>query len=135
MSVSKPFVFALVCEALGPSEAREALGVNSTGLPFNSLSAVEQSPDGRTNPMVNAGAIAATSLVPGDRPPRSDGSRFTQGLSRFAGRELVLDDEVYRSASATNHRNQSIARLLAELRPDLLRPGRGDRPLHAAVLV
>ena len=65
MSVSKPFVFALVCQEIGPTEAREKLGANSTGLPFNSLSAIERSADGRTNPMVNAGAIATTSLVPG----------------------------------------------------------------------
>ena len=43
MSVSKPFVFALVCEALGAEEARRRLGVNATGLPFNSLGAIEQS--------------------------------------------------------------------------------------------
>lgn len=40
MSVSKPFVFALVCELIGPDTARERLGVNSTGLPFNSLYAI-----------------------------------------------------------------------------------------------
>ena len=39
MSVSKPFVFALVCEAIGPEEARDKLGANATGLPFNSLAA------------------------------------------------------------------------------------------------
>jgi glutaminase len=111
MSVSKPFVFALVCELIGADDARERLGVNSTGLPFNSLYAVERSADGRTNPMVNAGAIATTSLAPGDGI--EDRWRFIQqGLSRFAGRELVLDAEVYASASATNSRNQSIARLL-----------------------
>ena len=65
MSVSKPFVFALVCESVGPEEARRRLGANATGLPFDSVVAVEQSADGRTNPMVNAGAIATTSLVPG----------------------------------------------------------------------
>jgi glutaminase len=64
MSVSKPFVFALVCEAIGPEEARAKIGANATGLPFNSLAAIEQG-GGRTNPMVNAGAIATTSLVPG----------------------------------------------------------------------
>ena len=64
MSVSKPFVFALVCDELGPDRAREAVGVNATGLPFNSVTAVEQSPDGRTNPMVNPGAITTTSFVP-----------------------------------------------------------------------
>ena len=65
MSVSKPFVFALVCQAVGADQARQKLGANATGLPFNSLSAIELSRDGRTNPMVNAGAIATTSLVPG----------------------------------------------------------------------
>jgi len=111
MSVSKPFVFALVCGLIGPDDAQERLGVNSTGLPFNSLSAVERSSDGRTNPMVNAGAIAATSLAPGDG---IEGRwRFIhEGLSRFAGRELSLDQEVYASASTANARNQSIARLL-----------------------
>jgi glutaminase len=39
MSVAKPFVFALVCQALGPEEARDRLGANATGLPFNSLAA------------------------------------------------------------------------------------------------
>src|SRR4051794_33480880 len=49
MSVSKPFVFALACERLGPAELRDRVGVNGRGLPFNSLAAVEASPDGRTN--------------------------------------------------------------------------------------
>ncbi|HKA82184.1 MAG TPA: glutaminase, partial [Xanthobacteraceae bacterium] len=47
MSVSKPFVFALVCQELGAEAAREKLGANATGMPFNSLGAVERSPDGR----------------------------------------------------------------------------------------
>jgi len=50
MSVSKPFVFALVCQCLGAEQARDKLGVNSTGLPFNALSAIERGRDGRTNP-------------------------------------------------------------------------------------
>jgi glutaminase len=111
MSVSKPFVFALVCEAHGPAWVRERVGVNSTGLPFNSLTAIERGDDGRTNPMVNPGAVATTSLVPGVSA-ESKWSFVRQGLSRFAGRELSVDDEIYESASQTNERNQSIARLL-----------------------
>jgi glutaminase len=111
MSVSKPFVFALVCEALGHEEVRRKLGVNATGLPFNSLTAIERSGDGRTNPMVNSGAIATTSLVPG--ATADERWRFIhEGLSRFAGRTLPLNEDVYASATATNFRNQSIARLL-----------------------
>jgi glutaminase len=111
MSVSKPFVFALICQSIGPKAAREKLGANSTGLPFNSLAAIERGDKGRTNPMVNAGAIATTSLVPGGNSEAK--WRFIHdGLSRFAGRELRLNHEVYASASQTNSRNQSIARLL-----------------------
>jgi glutaminase len=109
--VSKPFVFALVCEHLGPVSVKERLGVNSTGLPFNSLAAIERGDDGRTNPMVNAGAIAATSLVPGDSA-ESKWAFIQRGLSAFAGRDLSLSTEIYESASETNQRNASIVRLL-----------------------
>jgi glutaminase len=111
MSVAKPFVYALVCEERGPAELQRLIGVNATGLPFNSIAAVEQSGDGRTNPMVNPGAIAVTSLVAGV-DAEEKWRRIRDGLSRFAGRALELDDEMYRSASRTNHRNRSIARLL-----------------------
>ncbi len=111
MSVSKPFVFALVCQEIGPDQAREKLGANATGMPFNSLAAVERSSDGRTNPMVNAGAIATTSLVPG-ADANAKWQFIYDGLSRFAGRKLALNEEVYVSASETNYRNQGIARLL-----------------------
>lgn len=111
MSTVKPFVFALVCDVFGPDELRERVGVNGTGRPFNSLTAIEQSEDGRTNPMVNPGAIATTSLAPGGGVEEK--WRFIRdGVSRFAGRTLSLDEQVYESASQTNDRNQSIARLL-----------------------
>ena len=110
MSVSKPFVFALVCEMIGPEEARARLGANATGLPFNSLAAIEHG-SGRTNPMVNAGAIATTSLVPG-LTAEGQWQFIHDGLSRFAGRKLALNEEVYASAAQTNYRNRSIARLL-----------------------
>ena len=111
MSVSKPFVFALVCEALGPEAARRRVGVNATGLPFNSLEAIERSGDGRTNPMVNPGAIAATSLAPGSTVDEQ--WRFiAEGLSRFAGRTLEINGAVFASASNGNSRNQAIGQLL-----------------------
>ena len=54
--------------------ARAPLGVNSTGLPFNSVMAVELNADRTMNPMVNAGAIATTSLMPGDTRGREVGA-------------------------------------------------------------
>lgn len=110
-SVSKPFVFALVCEAIGYGEARRRLGVNSTGFPFDSLMAVELNVDRTMNPLVNAGAIATTSLMPGATVDEK-WQRIRDGLSRFAGRQLSVNEEVYASESATNLRNQGIAHLL-----------------------
>jgi glutaminase len=110
-SISKPFLFALVCEAIGEQLARDALGVNSTGLPFNSMLAVERTMEGLSNPMVNAGAIATTSLVPGEDAAAK--WRFIEeGLSRFAGRRLEVDMAVYQSELATNAGNEGIASLL-----------------------
>jgi glutaminase len=110
-SVSKPFVFALVCEEVGYDAARHRLGVNSTGFPFNSLMAVELN-DARTmNPLVNAGAIATTSLVQGETSEQKF-ARIRDGLSRFAGRELHMSEDVYASEAASNMRNQGIAHLL-----------------------
>jgi glutaminase len=104
-------VFALVTELMGPDEVRERIGVNATGRAFNSLEGIERGEGGRTNPMVNAGAIATTSLVPG--AALEDKWRFIhEGLCRFAGRTLSLDEEVYTSATQTNFRNQAIARML-----------------------
>ncbi|WP_024279794.1 glutaminase A [Xanthobacter sp. 126] len=111
MSVSKPFIFALICELIGPSQARAKLGANATGRAFNSLAAIEAMPGGITNPMVNPGAIAATSLVPG-ATSEEKWAFIHGGLSRFAGRALPLNEEVYASAIATNFRNRSIARML-----------------------
>ena len=114
MSVAKPFVFALICEAIGPDEAWRRIGANATGRPFNSLEAIERGVDGRTNPMVNAGAIVTTSLAPGGSP-EARWEFVREGLSRFCGRTLHLHEEVFASASATNHRNRGIARLLTSL--------------------
>jgi glutaminase len=110
-SVSKPFVFALVCEALGFDEARKRIGVNNTGLPFNSVMAIELNADRTMNPLVNAGAIATTSLVPGDSADEK-WQNVLGGLSKFAGRPLAIDPAVYASEAANNMHNQGIARLL-----------------------
>jgi glutaminase len=122
MSISKPFLFALVCQELGAEETRQKIGVNATGFAFNSLTGIERNHDGRTNPMVNSGAIATTSLVPGQTV--GDKWQFIhQGLSRFAGRKLSLNEEIYLAASETNYRNQSIARLLQSFGRIYIDPG------------
>src|ERR1700691_5801177 len=110
-SISKVFIFALVCQTLGHDEARRKLGVNSTGLPFNSVMAIELNADRTMNPLVNAGAVATTSLVPGTTADEKFQS-IVAAMSRFAGRPLAMDDDVYESEAATNDRNRGIAHLL-----------------------
>jgi len=110
-SISKLFVFALVCHALGHEQARRKLGVNSTGLPFNSVMAIELNAERTMNPLVNAGAMATTSLAPGTTAEEKFAS-IIAAMSRFAGRQLVMDEDVYESETATNDRNRGIAHIL-----------------------
>src|SRR5690625_2966169 len=110
-SISKAFVLALVCEEIGHTEVRRAVGVNNTGLPFNSVIALELNDGDPMNPMVNAGAIATAALVPGAGADEK-WRLLHEGLSRFAGRSLEVDERVFCSESASNHRNQGIADLL-----------------------
>ncbi|MGO4536627.1 glutaminase A [Leifsonia sp. 2MCAF36] len=110
-SISKAFVYALACDAVGHERVGDIVGVNNTGLPFNSVIAIELNAGHPMNPMVNAGAIATTALVPGDTA-EDTWSAVLAGLSGFAGRPLELDERVYASEAATNQRNQAIGRLL-----------------------
>ncbi|MEV4410360.1 glutaminase A [Catellatospora sp. NPDC049609] len=110
-SISKAFVYALVCDAVGHQVVLDRVGVDNTGLPFNSVMAVELNDGHPRNPMVNAGALATTALVPG-ATPAAKWTFIQDGLARFAGRPLPLDEQVYASEAATNQRNRAIARLL-----------------------
>jgi len=118
MSVAKPFVFALACEHHGIDAVVDHVGVDATGQPFNSLSAVEASIDGRTNPMVNPGAIACTGMLVGPggvRGVEAAWEELREGLSAFAGRDLALEEEALTSARGSNQRNRAIAQLLHAL--------------------
>ncbi|MGC5169858.1 glutaminase A [Micromonospora sp. DT81.3] len=109
-SVSKPFVLALALAHLGREEVFRRVGVEPSGEPFNAIS-LEPATGRPANPLVNAGAIATTSLLPGEG---IDGRTATivAGLSRFAGRSLWIDESVYRSESQTGHRNRALGHLM-----------------------
>lgn len=111
-SVSKAFVYALVCQELGHRVVHDRIGVDNTGLPFNSVMALELNDGHPMNPMVNAGALVATSLVPGGTPARQ-WDHIRRGLGAFCGRELAVEEATYRAESATNGRNRALAQLLA----------------------
>jgi glutaminase len=112
-SVSKPFTAALVMQQQGNSSViAEKVGVEPTGLPFNSLMATQILKPVSVNPLVNSGAIATVSLVKG--PGAED--RFNQILDfyqRLAGQKLSVIEDVYRSEAATNQRNRAHAYILS----------------------
>jgi glutaminase len=109
-SVSKPFVLALALRDLGRDAVLERVGVEPSGEPFNAIS-LEPGTGRPANPMVNAGAIATTSLVAGaDAEERT--ARIVDVLSQFAGRSLWVDEAVYRSESSTGDRNRALAHLM-----------------------
>ncbi|MBY0275709.1 glutaminase A [Candidatus Binatia bacterium] len=109
-SISKPLVYGLALEDRGRDQVLAKIGVEPTGDAFNSIS-LEPGTGRPLNPMINAGAIAAASLVAG----RSDEDRFHRILSTFsiyAGRQLGIDQAVYESERDTGHRNRAIGHML-----------------------
>ena len=110
-SVSKPFTAALVMQQQGPAAVKEKIGVEPTGLPFNSKIAIELYEERSANPSVNAGAIAAVSMVQADSE-QDRWNQVLQNLSDFAGNELELLEDVYESEYSTAWSNRGIANVL-----------------------
>lgn len=109
-SISKPFVLALALHEHGREAVLARVGAEPSGEPFNAISLEEQT--GRpANPMVNAGAIATSSLILGDDIDERT-ARIVEMLSAFAGRSLWIDENVYRSESESGHRNRALGHLM-----------------------
>ncbi len=110
-SISKVFTMALVMEEQGPDAIYGNMGVDATGQAFNSIVAVEQYKGGEMNAMVNPGAITATSMVKGGSRDEI-WKKILAWYGDFAGRPLSVNQEVFKSESDTNQRNQAIAMLM-----------------------
>jgi len=110
-SISKVFTLALVMDRIGADAVREKIGADATGLPFNSVMALELHNGKPLSPLVNAGAIATASLVPGDSADEC-WAAILDCQSRFAGRLVELSSEVNQSEQTTNSHNRAIGWLL-----------------------
>jgi len=110
-SISKVFTMALVMDEQGPDAIHDNMGVDATGQVFNSIVAVEQYKGAEMNPLVNAGAITATSMVAGNSREEI-WNKILNYYNAFAGRDLKVNKEVFDSEAATNQRNQAIAQLM-----------------------
>jgi glutaminase len=110
-SCSKVFTLAQVMQEAGEEAVLKKIGVEPTGMPFNSIVALGLHDNKAINPLVNAGAIASVSMV------KASGAddRWQKILayqSKFAGEQLKLIDEVYKSEAESNFRNRGIAEIL-----------------------
>jgi glutaminase len=115
-SISKVFTMARVIQDSGPESIEKRIGVDATGMRFNSIVAVEFAQKGlgglgEINPLVNPGAITATSMVQGDTAD-AVWAKIIGTYNDFAGRQLSVLQDVYKSESDSNQRNQAIGMLM-----------------------
>ena len=110
-SISKVFTMATVMQESGEKVVEDGVGVDATGQVFNSIVAVEKYKGHEMNAFVNPGAIAMTSMVKGATAD-AVWAKIIGTYSDFAGRPLEVNQEVYKSESDTNQRNQAIGMLM-----------------------
>jgi glutaminase len=116
-SISKVFTMAQVMQEQGIESIEKRIGVDATGARFNSIIAVEavramdKAGAPEMNPLVNPGAISATSMVTGNSADEI-WNKILGFHNEFAGRQLSVLQDVYKSESDTNQRNQAIGALM-----------------------
>lgn len=111
-SVSKVHTAILVLKQYGASAVLQKIGADATGLPFNSIIAILLENDHPSTPLVNAGAIAACSMVRPTGDADAKWNAIVSNMTELAGSAPVLIEELYKSESDTNFNNRSIAWLL-----------------------
>jgi glutaminase len=116
-SISKVFTMAQVIQEQGLEAIEKQIGVDATGARFNSIIAVEAvrtvvgSGAPEMNPLVNPGAISTTSMVTGGSAD-AVWKKIIGFHNDAAGRQLSVLQDVYKSESDTNQRNQAIGALM-----------------------
>ena len=109
-SISKPLSYGLALEQQGEAAVLARIGVEPSGDAFNAIS-LHPRTGTPLNPLINAGAIATCGLVRG-RSAAEKMAHILDTFSRYAGRQLDIDERIYRSESETGHRNRAIGWML-----------------------
>ena len=109
-SISKPLTYGLALEQNGEDSVLAKIGVEPSGDAFNAVSLRPQT-GAPLNPLINAGAIAACGLISGDTVQQKTAC-ILDAFSRYAGRPLDIDEQIYGSESETGHRNRAIGWML-----------------------
>ncbi len=110
-SISKVFVYGMALEDCGRAGVLSKVGVEPTGDPFNSIIRLDENSKRPDNPMVNAGAIATTSLIKGCGPTERL-NRLLDMFRRYVGHDVFVDISVFMSERTTGHRNRAMAHLM-----------------------
>lgn len=110
-SISKVFVYGMALEDYGREKLLKKVGVEPTGDPFNSHIRLDEDSKRPDNPMINAGAIATTSLITG-QDPADRLNRLLAMFERYVGHEVFIDMSTFLSEKATGHRNRAMAHLM-----------------------
>ena len=111
-SVSKVHTAILILRQYGAQKVLDMIGADATGLPFNSIIAILLENDHPSTPLVNAGAISACSMVQPVGDTTQKWNAIVENITDLCGSAPQLIDELYKSESATNFNNRSIAWLL-----------------------
>ncbi len=109
-SISKAFIYGHVLDQYGREAVLKHVGVEPTGEAFNSI-VLDEVANRPFNPMVNSGAMAAAEIIKGETTEERI-ANMLDVLSRYAGRSLSVDEDVFRSEQATGHRNRAIAYMM-----------------------
>ncbi|MBO9539472.1 glutaminase A [bacterium] len=110
-SISKPLVYGQALDAYGRAFVASRVGVEPTGDAFHSIISLDEKSKRPHNPMVNAGAIAMTSLIQGATASERL-SRLLDTFQRYVGHPVAVDMPTYTSERSTGHRNRAIAHLM-----------------------
>lgn len=110
-SISKVFTYGMALEDYGREHLLKKVGVEPTGDPFNSLIRLDEDSKRPDNPMVNAGAIATTSLITGN-DPADRLNRLLAMFQGYVGHEVFVDMSTFMSERSTGHRNRAMAHLM-----------------------
>ncbi|RAP77456.1 glutaminase A [Paenibacillus montanisoli] len=114
-SISKVFTLLLALMDNGEEEVFAKVGMEPTGDDFNSMLKLELVEPGKPfNPLINAGAIAVSSLIRGDSPAAKTERILAFFNEAAGGASLAINQDVFRSESATAHRNRSLAYFLKD---------------------
>ncbi|RKD31548.1 glutaminase A [Thermohalobacter berrensis] len=115
-SISKTISLMLALMDNGEEKVFERVGMEPTGDPFNSIVKLETiRPSKPLNPMINAGAIAVTSMIKGENADE----KFERLLNLFrkitGNKELEIDSEIYLSEKKTGDRNRAMAYFMRDV--------------------